>query len=531
MNFVFLFLILSLVSTIVTSLVVNDYVDFPNDYVIAKKEMKLYREFLFVSGDGEFIEVILYNGTAWNYGYRIDAPTEVTVTEFGLDLDVNNDILVVACTVIEGAAAFVYKKDGLNWVYDARIDVSADHNLVVYPPNKNNVISLRSNYEFVAFTIDSQFNAAFIKIFTFNDDTNRWDLKNIFSPRTKYSVQNRDGSICWTDEYMYVSLLKGLDKNEVYGIDENYEETFVKEYIDYAVDTEHLRSFDCFGSNFVVGVPGFNNPEHSPNVDTGKVKFYNVDVPGVEPIYNIMMSNDTQFQKCNFGSDVSMDSTSVVVGSVEDSVSQIRSVDVYHYTQSGVVHDYRITNEDYVSMYSDIPMLIDVDQGVVSVNMNFFTGRVGNLTVLHDEGHTLVPTKAPTGRPTTMFPTRTPTTRPTTEAPTEIPTTLSPTPRPTVRPTLQPTSTPPTYAPTTKFPKPQKHISIWIVFSSTLVGMIVLDYFIDRVLVYTKDKKDSVGDVKKKVDEDIRHDTENGEDDGEEDVFLKRSIKSATTNI
>lgn len=500
---------------VVNGLIVNDVINFPTTN-LGKKEIKFYREFLFVSGDGEFVDVVMYNGTYWNYAYRIEPHVNYTVTNFGLDLDVNDDILVIAADGEEGAIAFQYVRNADQWQFETKVQVSAEYNLVIYPPDQKDVISLRSSNEMIAFTIDGQFNAAFLKIFKKNHDTSEWEIQNIFSPQIKYSAQNRHVSLCWTNGYLFLTFLKGLDKTEIYTIDSNYEETLYNTFVDYNVNTDVTRFMDCMDDIFAVGLPAFQNEIHFPNNDTGKVRIYNVD----EHLFDVLPRLENQFDHCRFGSGVSLDSNNIVVGSVSAGVNQIRSVDVFDRTG---VFKYRLSNEDHVSVFSDEPTILDVSDNMIAANVNFFTGVVGNITIVHENGQTLSPTMFPTSRPTTLFPTKTPTSEPTTASPTETPTTLSPTMRPTVRPTLQPTTKRPTFAPTTEFAKPQKHYSIWIVFVITCLVVGIVDFLIVKILQWTNHVPEVVpSDVKNIHIENDEHEHEH--DYNEDDVFLKRSI-------
>jgi len=68
--------------------------------------------------------VFVRNGTTWTQQAKLTAPTADIITsgEFGADVTIDNNTIVVAGKTLEGAKSYVYVRDGNEWILEARLD-------------------------------------------------------------------------------------------------------------------------------------------------------------------------------------------------------------------------------------------------------------------------------------------------------------------------------------------------------------------------------------------------------------------------
>jgi hypothetical protein len=459
-----------------------------DSFPIASKTLILNRENLFVSDD-EKVSVIMYENGEWNHIDSIFPPSNYSnVNDFGRNIIFKDGVLVISCLISGEAHALEYNEIEGVWTFVALIEISADYNLVSFPPTNNRVISMRSSNELVAFTISAGLNAAFIKVFKKNDESGIWEVKNIFSPLVKYSVQNSKGYVCWTESFLFVTFGTGNDKVEVYRLDDLYDEMLFKVYEDQSSSTDEMRYIECFNNYLAVTIPDGESETFKPNNETGYVKIYNPEYMNDGPLYNIHPQDQYQIDKLHFGYGVGMDQEKIIIGSQKN-----RSVMIYDYNAFGATFQRYLP---FSSEISTIPLLVGVSAEVSVVNM--LNNTVGNITIFQEDAFTFQPTISPTARPTTNRPTISPTMSPTTESPSKSPTTLAPTMRPTKFPTASPTTLSPTLAPTTKFPKPQEHYSIYIVFSITFACVLAVEFGMYRFIMFRKRYKVGMFKTEKK---------------------------------
>ena len=68
--------------------------------------------------------VFVRNGTTWTQQAKLTAPAADIITsgEFGEDVTIDNNTIVVAGGTLEGAKSYVYVRDGNEWTLEARLD-------------------------------------------------------------------------------------------------------------------------------------------------------------------------------------------------------------------------------------------------------------------------------------------------------------------------------------------------------------------------------------------------------------------------
>ena len=84
--------------------------------------------------------VFVRNGTTWTQQAKLTAPAADIITsgEFGGDVTIDNNTIVVAGNTLEGAKSYVYVRDGNEWTLEARLDGG-------YPAISDETILVRGN--------------------------------------------------------------------------------------------------------------------------------------------------------------------------------------------------------------------------------------------------------------------------------------------------------------------------------------------------------------------------------------------------
>ena len=470
------------------STIITDDVLFPIG-VRKNQDFVVFGKFAVISGNG-FIDIVKFNGT-WSYSQRLIPHVNLTsVTDFGNSIRLSNDVLLVSAICNRGAVIHTFNNTQDMWIFEQLVYISAENNLVTFPSNNKDILSLKSNREFVVFTLDAGFlTAAFIKVYTKDLYSGIWELRTIFSPNVKFSSQNSYGMICWSDSYLFISYYQGIDKIEVYTFDEIYQQSLMRIYVNNSVSVTGRRYMDCKQNKLAISNPNYNNINFTPNITTGIVRMLIPQQNNTEPIYTIELQDSLQINRNCFGSAISMDNNKIVIGAVvNNTLNQRRSVYVYSYNDTGAMLLEYFSNGQTI-IFSSNRLIVGINNDIVITNMNFRTGVVSNnVSLITPDNHTLYPTFAPTKTPTTKTPSRAPSTSPTTKNPTRAPVTLAPSSEPTYQLTMQPTTKKPTFSPTTRFKAPQNHFNIWFVFFIVLLIVTVLEVSIYKAFRYRKNR-------------------------------------------